>query len=76
MQVSLAKWWTVKERYRFEFRFDGYNWPLEHAQWAPPSSIYNTGSPGTWARMTGVEGSYSGFGAGRPNLWIIGRFEF
>jgi hypothetical protein len=76
MQVSLAKWWTVKERYRFEVRFDGYNWPLEHAQWAPPSSIYNTGSPGTWARMTGVEGSYSGFGAGRPNLWLIGRFEF
>lgn len=76
MQVSLAKWWTIKERYRFQLRFDGYNWPLEHAQWAPPSSIYNLGSPGTFARMTAVQGSFSGFGAGRPNMWIIGRFQF
>jgi hypothetical protein len=26
--------------------------------------------------MTGVQGSFSGAGAGRPNIWIIGRFEF
>jgi len=76
MQVSLAKWWTVREKYRFELRYDGYNWPLEAPEWAPPSSVYNTGSPGTFARMTAVEGSYSGIGAGRPNMWIIGRFEF
>jgi hypothetical protein len=76
MQVSLAKWWTIKEKYRFQLRFDGYNWPLEHAQWAPPSSVYNVGSPGTFARMTAVQGSFSGIGAGRPNMWLIGRFEF
>jgi hypothetical protein len=76
MQISMVKWFKVKERYRFEVRFDGYNWPLEHAQWAPPSSVFNTGSPGTFARMTAVQGSFSGFGAGRPNMWLIGRFEF
>jgi hypothetical protein len=76
MQVSLVKWWTVKERYRFEIRLDGYNWPLEEPNYANPSSTYNSGSPGTFARMTGVQGSFSGAGAGRHNMWIIGRFEF
>ncbi len=76
MQVSMVKWWTVKERYRFEVRLDGYNWPLEEPNYANPSSVYNSGSPGTFARMTGVQGSFSGAGAGRPNIWIIGRFEF
>jgi hypothetical protein len=76
MQVSLVKWWTVKEHYRFEARLDGYNWPLEQPNYANPSSVYNSGSPGTFARMTGVQGSFSGAGAGRPNIWIIGRFEF
>ena len=76
MQVSMVKWWTVKERYRFEIRLDGYNWPLEEPNYANPSSTYNSGSPGTFARMTGVQGSFSGAGAGRPNIWIIGRFEF
>ena len=76
MQVSLSKWWTVKEHYRFELRYDGYNWPLEQPEYAPPSSVYNTGSPGTFARMTAVQGSYSGIGAGRPNMWLIGRMEF
>jgi hypothetical protein len=76
MQVSLAKWWTVKERYRFELRLDGYNWPLEQPNYANPNAVYNSGSPGTFARMTGVQGSFSGMGSGRPNLWIIGRFQF
>ena len=76
MQVSLAKWWTIKERYRFQLRFDGYNWPLEMPQYANPSSVYNLNSPGTFARITGVQGSFSAAGAGRPNMWVIGRFEF
>ena len=76
MQVSMVKWWTVKEKYRFEARLDGYNWPLEQPNYANPSSVYNSGSPGTFARMTAVQGSFSGAGAGRPNIWLIGRFEF
>jgi hypothetical protein len=48
MQISLVKWWTVKEHYRFEARLDGYNWPLEQPNYANPSSVYNSGSPGTF----------------------------
>jgi len=76
MQVSMAKWWTVKERYRFELRFDGYNWPLEQPQYANPNAAYSLNSPGTFGRITGVQGSFSAAGAGRPNMWVIGRFEF
>ena len=76
MQVSMVKWWTVKERYRFELRFDGYNWPLEQPQYSNPNASYNLNSLGTFGRITGVQGSFSGAGAGRPNMWLIGRFEF
>jgi hypothetical protein len=76
MQVSMAKWWTVKERYRFELRFDGYNWPIEQPQYANPNAAYSLNSPGTFGRITGVQGSFSAAGAGRPNMWVIGRFEF
>ena len=75
-QFSLSKWWSVKERYRFQIRFDGYNFPFKQANFANPPSAYNLNSPGTFARMTGVQGSFSNIGSGRPSYYIIGRFEF
>ena len=34
-KCRMVKWWTVKERYRFEIRLDGYNWPLEQPNYSP-----------------------------------------
>jgi hypothetical protein len=75
-QLSLAKWWRVKERYRFQLRFDGFNFPFKQPNFSNPSSVWNVNSPGTFARMTGVQGSFSSIGTGRPNYYAIGRFEF
>jgi hypothetical protein len=75
-QLSLAKWWRIKERYRFQLRLDGNNFPLKQPNFSNPNSTYNRNSPGTFGRMTGVQGSFSNIGTGRPNLYIIGRFEF
>jgi hypothetical protein len=75
-QLSLAKWWRIKERYRFQLRLDGNNFPFKQPNFSSPNSTYNRNSPGTFGRMTGVQGSFSNIGTGRPNLYIIGRFEF
>ncbi|MCU1258949.1 MAG: hypothetical protein JWO80_1834 [Bryobacterales bacterium] len=75
-QLSLSKWWAVKERYRFQVRLDGYNFPFKQPNFANPSAIYNANSPGTFARMTGVQGSYSNIGGGRPSYYVSGRFQF
>ncbi len=75
-QLALSKWWTVKERYKFQLRVDGYNFPFKQPNFANPASSFNLSSPGTFARMTGVQGSYSNLGGGRPSLYISGRFEF
>jgi hypothetical protein len=75
-QFSLSKWWRLKERYRFQLRFDGYNFPFKQPNFANPPSVYNLNSPGTFARMTAVQGSFSNIGSGRPSYYIIGRFEF
>lgn len=75
-QIALSKWWTLKERYRFQARVDGYNFPFKQPNYANPNSVYNTGSLGTFARFTAVQGSFSNLGGGRPTLYISGRFEF
>ena len=76
IQLSLAKWWRVKERYRFQLRLDGYNFPMKLPNFSNPSSVYNANTPGTFARVTGSQGSFSALGFGRPNFYLIGRFEF
>jgi hypothetical protein len=75
-QFSLAKWWRLRERARFQLRFDSYNFPFKQPNFSSPNSVYNQNSPGTFARMTGVQGSFSSLGSGRPNFYAIGRFEF
>lgn len=75
-QVSVGKWWQIKERGRFQLRFDGFNFPIKQPNFANPSSSYNLNSPASFARMTGVQGSFSNIGSGRPNFYAIGRFEF
>jgi hypothetical protein len=76
-QVSIAKWWTVKERYRFQVRLDGNNFPLKQPQFANPDGTYNANSPGAFARIgSGTRGSFSDIGTSNTNLLFILRFEF
>jgi len=76
-QVSIAKWWTVKERYRFQVRLDGNNFPLKQPQFADPNGSFNANSPGAFARIgSGTRGSFSDIGTSNTNLLFILRFEF
>jgi hypothetical protein len=75
-QISLAKWWKFGERCRFQLRFDGDNFRFKQPNFANRGSSYNRNSSGAFARMTGVQGSFSNIGAGRPNIYTVVRFEF
>lgn len=76
-QFSIAKWWTLKERYRFQIRLDGNNMPFKQPQFSDPNGSYNVNSPGTFARIgSGTRGAFSDIGTANSNLLIIGRFQF
>jgi len=75
-QVSVAKAWTLHERYRFTLRFDANNWPLKQPNFSNPSSSFNSNSPGAFARVTGTRGSFSDVGTGNANMLIVLKFQF
>ena len=43
-QLSLAKWWQIHERARFELRLDGNNFPFMQPNFGNPNSTYNANS--------------------------------
>lgn len=76
-QLSIAKWWRVKEKYRFQIRLDGNNFPLKQPQFADPNGAFNLNNLGAFARIgSRTRGSFSDIGTSNSNLLLIGRFEF
>ena len=76
-QVSIAKWWRIAEKYRFQIRLDGNNFPIKQPQFADPNGGFNLNNLGAFARIgSGTRGSFSDIGTSNSNLLLIGRFEF
>ena len=76
-QLSIAKWWRVREKYRFQVRLDGNNFPIKQPQFAGPNSSFNLNNLGAFARIgSGTRGAFSDIGTANSNLLLIGRFEF
>jgi len=76
-QLSLAKWWAVKERFRFQLRLDANNFfPKKQPQYANPTSAYNVNNQGAFGRFTGTRGSFSDVGTSNSHILIVCRFQF
>lgn len=75
-QLSLAKSWTFRERFRFQLRLDANNFPIKQPQFANPSATYNINSPGSFGRMTGTRGAFSDIGTTNANMLVIGKVQF
>jgi hypothetical protein len=76
-QISIAKWWTLKERWRFQIRLDGNNFPFKQPQFGDPSGSFNANSPGAFARIgSSTRGAFSDIGTANSNWLLIGRFQF
>ncbi len=75
-QLSLAKYWRIGERARFQLRLDANNFPFKQPQFNNPDATYNRNSPGSFGRITGTRGSFSDVGTSNGHILIVGKFQF
>ncbi len=74
-QLSLSKQFIVRERLKFEIRWDCNNVTKE-PQFAAPNAAYNITSPANFGTFSGTRGSFSDAGTARFHHIIVGRFQF
>jgi hypothetical protein len=75
-QLSLAKYWNVGERVRFQLRVDANNRPWKQPQFNNPNSTYDRNSPLSFGRVTGTMGSFSNVGTSNAHILLVGKFQF
>ena len=76
-QLSLAKWWQIKERLRLQLRIDANNFPIKQPQFGAPSSSYNTNALAAFGRIgTATRGSFSDVGTSNSNLLLVLKAQF
>jgi Carboxypeptidase regulatory-like domain len=73
-QTSLSKTWALRERVKFQIRWDLNN-PYKHINFSDPSRVYNVATLPTFGRFTGTRGSFSDVGS-RLHSILVGRVEW
>ena len=73
-QVSISKTWALKERVKFQARWD-FNNPFTRFNFSEPNRTYNAATLPAFGRMTGTRGSFGDIG-GRPHSILVGRVEW
>ena len=63
-QASLAKEWPIRERLRFNLRFDVNN-VYKYHNFFPPNATYNASDPSSFGTFNSTRGSFSDVGTGR-----------
>ena len=63
-QASLSKEWPIRERLRFNLRFDVNN-VYKYHNFFPPNSVYNAVDPSSFGTLNSTRGSFSDVGTGR-----------
>ena len=73
-QTSLSKTWRLRERMKFQIRWDVNN-PYKRIAFSDPIRAYNIATLSTFGRFTGTRGSFSDVG-GRTYSTLVGRIEW
>jgi hypothetical protein len=73
-QFSLSKEFPIKERVKFQVRWDMNN-PFKTQALGDPDSTYNRTNPATFGRYSGTRGSFSDVG-GRLHSLLVLRLEW
>ena len=63
-QASLSKEWPIRERLRFNLRFDVNN-VYKYHNFFPPNATYNASDPSSFGTFSSTRGSFSDVGTGR-----------
>jgi len=76
-QLSLAKWWHIKERTRIQLRVDGNNFfPKKQPNYSNPSASWTANNPANFGRGFGTRGSFSDVGTSNSHLLLVMRVQF
>jgi hypothetical protein len=76
-QLSLAKWWQIKERARFQIRLDANNFfPKKQPNFSNPNASFNMNNPAALGRGFGTRGGFSDVGTANSHILLVGRFQF
>ncbi|MBL8211781.1 MAG: TonB-dependent receptor [Bryobacterales bacterium] len=76
-QLSLAKWWNIRERARVQLRVDANNFfPKKQPNFANPASSWNVNNPAAFATNFGTRGSFSDVGTANGHILLVMRFQF
>jgi Carboxypeptidase regulatory-like domain len=73
-QTSLSKTFKIRERMRFQIRWDLNN-PYKRINFTEPLRAYNAATLSTFGRMTATRGSFSDVGS-RTHSILVGRLEW
>ncbi len=74
-QSSLSKDWVIKERIRFNLRFDVNNITKYHS-FNPPNATFNLRDRTAFGTFTGTRGSFSDIGTGRFHGIMVFRLSW
>ena len=75
-QLSLAKWWHVKERLRMQARLDANNFPIKQPQFVNPNATFDANNPAAFGKISGTRGSFSDIGTTNASLQIVLKVSF
>jgi hypothetical protein len=76
-QLSLAKWWRIKERARVQLRLDANNFfPKKQPSFSNPNSSWTVNNPAQFGRGFGTRGSFSDVGTANSHILAVMRVEF
>jgi len=76
-QLSLAKWWQVGEKLRFQARLDANNFfPVKQPNYSNPASTFNVNNPAGLGRGFGTRGSFADVGTSNSHILVVLRMQF
>ena len=76
-QLSLAKWWRIKERTRVQLRLDANNFfPKKQPNFSNPSGSWTTANPTAFGTGFGTRGSFSDVGTSNSHILLVMKVQF
>lgn len=75
-QLSIAKWWHIRERARFQLRLDANNFPIKQPQFNNPNATFDNNNPLAFGKIGGTRGAFSDIGTSNSNLQIVMKVQF
>ena len=75
-QLSIAKWWSIRERARVQLRLDANNFPIKQPQFSNPNATFDNNNRAAFGKIGGTRGAFSDIGTANSNLQLVMKVQF